>query len=120
MPTRKRKSQGQRSEKAQTARRRRGRGLVPRVRVGEPLKERRAYAGRGPALSGDDLDADWRRADSSGEEGVDQDVVDQIGRALGVERAADAELHSSEQVLRARDRRRWDLERQAAKEDEAG
>jgi hypothetical protein len=70
--------------------------------------------GTGPVLSGGDVDADWERADSVGEEGVggtvatpDQDVVDEIGRALGVEQASDAEVRSSEELLRDRDRRRW-------------
>jgi Family of unknown function (DUF6335) len=40
----------------------------------------------------------------------DQDVVDEIGRALGVERASDAVVRSSEELLHDRDRRRWQLE----------
>ncbi|HXF96278.1 MAG TPA: DUF6335 family protein [Gemmatimonadales bacterium] len=75
----------------------------------------------GPRLSGGDLDADWPRAESSGEEAVggsvatpDQDVVDEIGRALGVEQPADAEFVPSEEILRRRDRLRWHLERDAA------
>jgi hypothetical protein len=70
------------------------------------------------------VDADWQRADSVGEEGVggtvatpDQDVVDEIGRALGVEQESDAEVRSSEELLRDRDGRRWQLEREAAEEN---
>ena len=70
------------------------------------------------------MDADWQRADSEGEEGVggtvatpDQDVVDESGRALGVEQASDAEVRSSEELLRDRDGRRWQLEREAAEEN---
>src|SRR4051812_42476849 len=51
-----------------------------------------------PTLSGGDVDADWKRADSSGEEAVggsvatpDQDVVDELGEALGVPRKPDEE-----------------------------
>jgi hypothetical protein len=75
----------------------------------------------GPAASGGDLDADWQRAESSGEEAVggsvstpDQDVVDEIGHALGVEQAPQAPVRSSEEILEDRDRRYWDLERRAA------
>jgi hypothetical protein len=40
----------------------------------------------------------------------EQDVVDEIGRAVGVEQAADAEVRTSEEILRNRDRFRWHLE----------
>jgi len=75
----------------------------------------------GPSASGGDIDADWQRAQSSGEEAVggsvstpDQDVVDEIGHALGVEQAPQAPLRSSEEILEDRDRRYWELERRAA------
>jgi hypothetical protein len=78
-----------------------------------------------PAASGGDIDADWQRAESSGEEAVggseatpDQDVVDEIGHALGVEQASDAPVICSEEILRARDRLYWHLERLAAEKDE--
>ncbi len=77
-----------------------------------------------PAASGGDVDADWQRAQSSGEETVggsvatpDQDVVDEIGRALGVEQAPDAPVTTSEEILRARDRHYWHLEREATEKD---
>ena len=73
-----------------------------------------------PRLTGGDLDADWLNAYSSGEEAVggsvptpDQDVVDQIGRALGVEQPDEVELRTSDEILRDRDRFRWHLERDA-------
>jgi hypothetical protein len=66
------------------------------------------------------VDADWARAESSGEETVggsvatpDQDVVDEIGRALGVEQESEAEVTTSDEILRRRDRFRWHLERDA-------
>jgi hypothetical protein len=66
------------------------------------------------------VDADWPRAESAGEEAVggtvatpDQDVVDEIGRALGVEQAPDAEVRTSQELLHDRDQRRWELERDA-------
>jgi len=74
----------------------------------------------GPAATGGDIDADWQRAQSSGEEAVggsvstpDQDIVDEIGHALGVEQAPHAPLRASEEILADRDRRYWDLERRA-------
>jgi hypothetical protein len=84
------------------------------------LAERLAHSDVSPALSGGDVDADWQGAGSTGEEAVggsvatpDQDVVDEIGRALGVEQADTAPLKTSEEILRDRDRRRWELERRA-------
>ncbi len=76
--------------------------------------------GPGPRLSAGDVDADWKRAESSGEETVggsvatpDQDVVDEIGRALGVEQEPEAELTTSAEMLGRRDRFRWHLEHDA-------
>ena len=76
-------------------------------------------------LTNGDLDADWQTAYSSGEESVggsvatpDQDVVDEIGRALGVEQEIDAPVRASDEILRARDRLRWHLERDAADAEE--
>lgn len=78
-----------------------------------------------PVLTGGDPDADWTRAHSSGDEAVggsvatpDQDVVDEIGRALGIEPEADAPVRTSDEILRFRDRFRWHLERDAADADE--
>jgi len=75
-------------------------------------------------LTGGDVDADWQRAASSGEEAVggsaatpDQDVVDEIGRALGVEQDPDAPVTTSAEILRARDRHYWHLERKAVREE---
>jgi hypothetical protein len=75
------------------------------------------------ALSGGDVDADWQRAASSGEEAVggsvatpDQDVVDEIGRALGVEQGPDAPVTTSGEILQARDRHYWHLERNVEEE----
>jgi hypothetical protein len=65
-------------------------------------------------LTGGDVDADQQRARDSGEEAVggsvvtpDQDVVDELGRALGVEQALDDEVRTSGEILRERDRHRW-------------
>lgn len=73
-------------------------------------------------VTGGDIDADWRRAACEGEEGVggsaptpDQDEVDEIGRALGVEQELDAEVRTSGEILRHRDRRYWTFERRATR-----
>lgn len=83
-------------------------------RAAERLAE---HTETGPELSGGDVDADWERAASSGEEAVggtvatpDQNVVDELGRALGVPRAPDEALRASAEILKARDRRRWEQE----------
>jgi hypothetical protein len=85
------------------------------------LEERFAHAETSPLLTGGDPDADWFRAYSSGDEAVggsvatpDQDVVDELARALGVEQDADAPVTMSDEILRRRDRLRWHLERDAA------
>jgi hypothetical protein len=90
----------------------------------ELVRELEASPETGPKLTGGDLDADWQRAASSGEEAVggsvatpDQDVVDEIGRALGVPQAPDAEVRASEEILRDRDRHYWHLERQATEDE---
>lgn len=73
-----------------------------------------------PRLTGGDVDADWARAEGDGEETVggsvatpDQDIVDEIARALGVEQDADAEIRTTDEILRERDRLRWQLESEA-------
>jgi hypothetical protein len=78
-----------------------------------------------PALTGGDVDADWLRAGAAGDEAVggsvatpDQDVVSEIGEALGVGREEDEEFRTSDEILRERDRARWELEGAAADEEE--
>lgn len=79
--------------------------------------ELRAHTSSSPALTGGDPDADWRRADSVGEEAPggsvstpDQSVVDDLGRALGVPRGPDEEFRSSAEILDDRDRNRREQE----------
>jgi len=99
--------------------------IVDRGEIAGLAGEVASHHETGPALSGGDVDADWQRAHDSGEEAVggsvatpDQDVVDEIGRALGVPQESDAEVHTSEEILRSRDRLRWHLEREAADQEE--
>ncbi len=75
-----------------------------------------------PALTAGDVDADWPSADAVGDEAPggdnptpDQDVVDEIGRALGVEYADDEELQGGGEIV-DRDRHRWELD-PASKDD---
>lgn len=77
-----------------------------------------------PRLTGGDVDADWDRASSVGDEAVggstatpDQDVVDELGVALGVPQAPDAEVVTAGEILRERDRHRWRTEREMALEE---
>ena len=69
-----------------------------------------------PAITGGDVDADWENAYFSGDEAPggdnptpDTDVVDDIGRALGVEYQDNEELQGSEKVIE-RDTHRWELD----------
>ena len=65
-------------------------------------------------VAGGDIDAAWDQADA-GEETVggtaptpDQDIVDEIGRAVGIEHEDAEPLHTTEKVER-RDQQRWEL-----------
>ena len=96
-----------------------------RVHVVGLLRDLVAHHEVTPVLSGGDVDADWSRAESSGEEAVggseptpDQDVVDELGRALGVEQGTDAEFRTTGEILDARDRWRWRLDEEARDEEE--
>ena len=69
-----------------------------------------------PALTAGDVDADWESAEAVGDEAPggdnptpDQDVVDDIGRALGVEYEDDEELQGGAEIA-DRDRNRWELD----------
>jgi hypothetical protein len=109
-----------RGRKRTTATRRGREGAEEQGRTVGLLREVLEHHETGPAASAGDLDADWQRAQSSGEEAAggsvstpDQDRVDEIGHALGVEQPSTAPLRSSEEMLEERDRRYWELERRA-------
>lgn len=77
---------------------------------------RREHPETGPGMTAGDVDADWVAAYSVGDEapGGDnptpgQTVVDEVGRALGVEYAAGEELSSTGKI-EDRDRHRWELD----------
>jgi hypothetical protein len=116
-PARRAKS---RPRKRSAATRRSRDGGEDRGRTVSLLRDVIEHHETGPAASGGDVDADWQRAQSSGEEAVggsvstpDQDVVDEIGHALGVEQPPQAPLRTTEEILEERDRRYWELERRA-------
>lgn len=76
----------------------------------------------GHALTGGDVDSDWNDAYSSGEETPggdmstpDQDVVEEIGRALGVEYEDAEELKGAEKI-ESRDRNRWEYDPASAED----
>jgi hypothetical protein len=78
-------------------------------------RELSEHHSRTPELSAGDLDADWARADI-GEETAggsvatpDQDIVEEIGEALGVTYEDNEPLRSAEK-LEERDRKRWELD----------
>jgi len=69
-----------------------------------------------PALTGGDVDADWESAYSVGDEAPggdnptpDQDIVDDIGRAVGVQYQDNEELKGEKKIIE-RDRHRWELD----------
>jgi hypothetical protein len=109
-----------RGRKRTTATRRGREGAEDQGRTVGLLREVLEHHETGPAASAGDLDADWQRAQSSGEEAAggsvstpDQDRVDEIGHALGVEQSATAPLRTTEEILAERDRRYWELEHRA-------
>jgi hypothetical protein len=109
-----------RGRKRTTATRRGREGAEDQGRTVGLLREVIEHHETGPAASAGDVDADWQRAQSSGEEAAggsvstpDQDRVDDIGHALGVEQPAAAPLRPTEEILEERDRRYWELERRA-------
>lgn len=69
-----------------------------------------------PTVTGGDVDADWETAYFSGDEAPggdnptpDQDIVDDIGKALGVQYNDSEELKSGDKVA-SRDKHRWELD----------
>jgi hypothetical protein len=75
-----------------------------------------------PALTAGDVDADWQDAYAGGDEAPggdnptpDQDRVDDIGRALGVQYEDNEELKGAAK-LEKRDRNRWELDPASAED----
>lgn len=69
-----------------------------------------------PELTGGDIDANYEQANADGDESVggtvntpDMDIVDDLGKAVGLEMNDFNYLHTAE-ILEQRDDRRWELE----------
>jgi hypothetical protein len=84
-----------------------------RAELKEQIKE---HTESSPALTAGDVDADWEQAYSSGDEAPggdnptpDQDRVDEIGHALGVEYQEGEELKGADKISE-RDKHRWELD----------
>ncbi|MBO0347742.1 hypothetical protein J0895_01175 [Phormidium pseudopriestleyi FRX01] len=82
------------------------------------------YTHTSPELTGGDVDAAWSEAQSVGDEAVggtaptpDQNIVDQIGAAAGVEQDDRQELGVRDE-LSERDEERWELDPESSPEYE--
>jgi hypothetical protein len=91
--------------------------------VGRKLVEREfeKYHSVGPELTAGDVDARWQEAEDSGAETPgghvatpDQDNVDEIGRAVGMEFQDNQELNAPGEILSRRDRHRWEMDKRSA------
>ena len=83
---------------------------------------KRDHTETSPAMTGGDVDADWEDAYAVGDEAPggdnptpDQDRVDDIGRALGIEYADNEELKAADKIAE-RDRHRWELDPASAED----
>jgi hypothetical protein len=88
------------------------------VRTGrrEMLERFEEHTETSPAMTGGDVDADWESAYSVGDEAPggdnptpDQDIVDDIGRAVGNEYQDTEELKGADKIAK-RDKHRWELD----------
>jgi len=90
---------------------------------GRGLRERiHEHHETSPAITAGDVDADWESAYSVGDEAPggdnptpDQDVVDEIGKALGVQYEDNEEL-KGEKKISDRDKNRWELDPASAED----
>jgi hypothetical protein len=94
--------------------------------MGRMLVEREfeKYHSVRPELTAGDVGARWQEAEDSGAETPgghvatpDQDNVDEIGRAVGIEFQDNQELSAPGEILSRRDRRRWEMDRRSAAGD---
>ena len=76
----------------------------------------------GPEITGGDVDASWESAYSTGDEAPggdnptpDQDVVDEIGRSLGLVYGDSEELKGADKITE-RDKHRWELDPASAED----
>ncbi|MES1256714.1 MAG: DUF6335 family protein [Acidobacteriota bacterium] len=98
------------------------RGTAARTGRAELAERRHNEQGLSPDIAAGDLDVKVEDAYFTGDEAPggdnttpDQDVVDEIGRALGVEYDDDEELKSTDKVAN-RDKHRWELDPASAED----
>jgi hypothetical protein len=92
------------------------RGTAARSGRAEMADNLRKHGSISPGITGGDVDADFENAYFSGDEAPggdnptpDMDVVDDIGKALGVQYNDNEELKASDKVSE-RDKHRWELD----------
>jgi hypothetical protein len=92
------------------------RGSAVRTGRAEIAERRLEHAGMSAAITAGDVDVDLENAYFTGDETPggdnstpDQDIVDDIGKALGVEYQDNEELRASDKVTE-RDKHRWELD----------
>ena len=97
-------------------------GSAARTGRAELRQAKREHTETSPALTGGDVDADWEDAYAVGDEAPggdnptpDQDRVDDIGRALGIEYADNEELKGADKIA-DRDKHRWELDPASAED----
>jgi hypothetical protein len=85
-------------------------------------QSRREHTETSPVMTAGDVDADWEDAYAVGDEAPggdnptpDQDRVDDIGKALGVEYEDSEELKAADKITE-RDRHRWELDPASAED----
>ena len=76
----------------------------------------RDHRGMSPVITGGDVDVNIENAYFSGDEAPggenptpDEDIVDDIGKALGVQYADNEELKASDKIVE-RDKHRWEMD----------
>jgi hypothetical protein len=97
-------------------------GSAVRTGRAEMAQAHANHATMTPDISAGDVDVDVENAYFSGDEAPggdnptpDQDVVDEIGKALGVEYQDSEELRASDKVAE-RDKHRWELDPASAED----
>jgi hypothetical protein len=101
-------------------------GSAARTGRAELAERRLEHAGMSDAITAGDVDVDLENAYFSGDETPggdnptpDQDIVDDIGKALGVEYQDNEELRASDKVIE-RDKHRWELTQPPPRTTRAG
>jgi hypothetical protein len=98
------------------------RGSAARTGRAELEQDRQVHGSMTRGITGGDVDVNLEQAYFSGDEAPggdnptpDQDVVEDIGRAIGIEYQDNEELRSSDKVA-ARDKHRWELDPASAED----